>query len=150
VGVEAFFDTTVPVAASERSHPHFESACPIVGRVTARQEKGLICAHSIAETYASLTRLPLQSRVQPDQAARIVHENILPYFTAIPLEHADYLGALDRVGGGGWSGAKIYDALLLQCAARCKVKRIYTFNLKDFRKLAPACLQALIHAPEPA
>jgi predicted nucleic acid-binding protein len=58
------------------------------------------------------------------------------------------LAALDSVSAGGWSGAKIYDALLLRCAARCNVKRIYTFNLKDFRKLAPAALQALIHAPE--
>jgi predicted nucleic acid-binding protein len=146
--VKAFFDTTVLVAASERSHPHFETASAALRRVIGGHDNGLICAHSIAETYASLTRLPVQPRVQPDQAARIMHENILPYFTAVPLEQDDYLGALDRVGAGGWSGAKIYDALLLQCAARCKVERVFTFNLKDFRNLAPSGLRAMIHAPD--
>lgn len=35
------------------------------------------------------------------------------------------------MASGGWSGAKIYDALLLRCAARCAVERIYTFHLGD-------------------
>jgi predicted nucleic acid-binding protein len=145
--VDAFFDTTVLVAASERSHPHFELALPVVKRVTGGHDRGFISAHSIAEVYASLTRLPVQPRIQPVEAMRIVNDNILPHFTAIPLEHEDYLRALDVVGGGGFAGSKIYDVLLLQCASRCKVKRIYTFNLVDFRKLAAPELQSLIHAP---
>jgi hypothetical protein len=48
---------------------------------------------------------------------------------------------------GGWIGAKIYDALLLRCAARCAAERIYTFNLGDFKQLAPAGLQEKICAP---
>jgi predicted nucleic acid-binding protein len=146
--VETFFDTSVLVSASERNHPHYAPASAAVRRVTSGQEKGLICAHSIAEVYASLTKLPVQPRIQPDQAARIMQENILPYFTAVPLEPGDYLAALDRVSAGGWSGGKIYDALLLQCAARCKVKRIYTFNLGDFRRLAAPEVQRLIQTPE--
>jgi predicted nucleic acid-binding protein len=145
--VDAFFDTTVLVAAAERSHPHFDLALPVVKRVTSGQDRGFISAHSIAEIYASLTRLPVQPRIQPVEAMRIVNDNVLPHFTCIPLEHEDYLRALDVVGGGGFAGPKIYDALLLQCAARRKVARIYTFNLADFRKLAPAALQPLIYAP---
>ena len=48
---------------------------------------------------------------------------------------------------GGWAGAKIYDALLLRCADRCGAERIYTFNLSDFRQLAPANLQGKLSAP---
>jgi predicted nucleic acid-binding protein len=44
-------------------------------------------------------------------------------------------------------GAKIYDALLLRCAARCAVERIYTFNLGDFKQLAPAGLEEKICVP---
>ena len=144
----AFFDTTVLVAASESSHPHFEPASAIVKRVATGRVKGVICAHSIAETYSSLTRLPVTPRIQPDQAARILHENILPHFTAVPLEHGDYLNALNIVTAGGWPGAKIYEALLLQCAGRQQIKRIYTFNLSDFRKLAPPAVRELVCAPE--
>ena len=30
---------------------------------------------------------------------------------------------------GGWTGARIYDVLLLRCATKQEVERIYTFNL---------------------
>lgn len=145
--MEIFFDTSVLVAASERSHPQFEQALPAVKRVALGQDRGFISSHSIAEVYAALTRIPVQPRIQPVEATRIVNENILPHFTSIPLEHEDYVRALDVVSAGGWSGARIYDALLLQCAARQSVERVYTFNLTDFRKLAPPVLQSRIQAP---
>ena len=47
----------------------------------------------------------------------------------------------------GWSGAKIYDALLLCCAVNCPAERICTFNLRDFQQLASAALQPKICAP---
>ena len=103
--------------------------------------------HSIAEVYASLTRLPVQPRIHPLEAVRIVTDNILAHFEAVPIGKEDYIEALNTVGSGGWSGAKIYDALLLRCAARCTVERIYTFNLGDFKQLAPARLQGIICAP---
>ena len=103
--------------------------------------------HSIAEVYASLTRLPVQPRVHPLEAVCIVTDNILAHFEVVPIGKEDYVEALNTVGSGGWSGAKIYDALLLRCAARCTVERIYTFNLGDFKQLAPASLQGIICAP---
>lgn len=64
-----------------------------------------------------------------------------------PASQAEYLQALAWVRDGGWSGPKIYDALLLACAAQCPVQRIYTFNLSDFQLLAPATLPEKICAP---
>jgi hypothetical protein len=77
--------------------------------------------HSIAELFAALTRLPVQPRIHPVEAARIVTENILPYFEVVSLGKEDYLEALNTMASGGWSGAKIYDALLLRCGTRCAV-----------------------------
>ena len=145
--MDIFFDTTVLVAASEQSHPHYTQARPALLRVAAGQDKGFMSQHSIAEVFAALTRLPVQPRIHPMEAARIVTENILPHFEVVPLGKKDYLEAMNIMASGGWSGAKIYDALLLRCAARCSVERIYTFNLGDFRQLAPAGLQAKICAP---
>ena len=142
-----FFDTTVLVAASEQSHPHYAQARPALLRVAAGQDKGFIGLHSIAEMFAALTRLPVQPRIHPGEAARIVTENILPHFEVVSLGKEDYLEALNTMARGGWIGAKIYDVLLLRCAARCAVKRIYTFNLADFRQLAPAGVQEKICAP---
>ena len=145
--MDIFFDTTVLVAASEQGHPHYAQARPALRRVAAGQDKGFMGVHSIAEVYAALTRLPVQPRIHPLEAARIVTDNILPHFEVCTLGKEDYLEALNTMANGGWSGAKIYDALLLRCAARCTVDRIYTFNLGDFKQLAPASLQAIICAP---
>ena len=59
----------------------------------------------------------------------------------------DYVEALKTMASGGWIGTKIYDLLLLRCAARCAVQRIYTFNLADFKQLASGELQEKICAP---
>ena len=103
--------------------------------------------HSIAEVFAALTRLPVRPRIHPIEAARIVTENILSHFEIVSLNKEDYLVALHEMASGEWLGAKIYDALLLRCAAKCPVERIYTFNLGDFRQLAPTSLQPKICAP---
>ena len=142
-----FFDTTVLVAASEQSHPHYAQARPALVKVAAGRDKGFISAHSIAEVYAALTRLPVQPRIHPAEAARIITENIVPHFEVVPIGKEDYLEALNTTATGGWVGAKIYDALLLRCASRCGAQRIYTFNLADFKRLAPDELQARVCAP---
>jgi len=142
-----FFDTTVLVAASVASHPHHVQAFTALKRVTTGLDTGFISSHSIAEVYAALTRLPVEPRIHPTEASRIVTGNLLPHFTAIPIDQFDYLEALRTVTDGGWAGAKIYDALLLRCASKSDVDRIYTFNLGDFRQLAPSEIVGKICAP---
>jgi predicted nucleic acid-binding protein len=145
--VKVFFDTSVLVAASEQGHPHYGQALPALRRVTGRKDQGFMSVHSIAEMYAALTRLPVQPRIHPAEAVRIITDNILPHFEAVPIGKKDYVEALKLVGDGGWSGAKIHDALLMGCASRCDADRIYTFNLADFQLLAPARLQEKVCAP---
>src|SRR6516162_6382374 len=106
--MDIFFDTTVLVAASEQSHPHYPQARSALLRVATGQDKGFMGLHSIAEVYAALTRLPVQPRIHPIEAARIVIDNILPHFEVISLGREDYLEALNMMASGGWIGAKIY------------------------------------------
>ena len=47
----------------------------------------------------------------------------------------------------GRPGARIYDALLLRCAAKANCDRVYTFNVRDFRAIAPPGLAERICAP---
>jgi predicted nucleic acid-binding protein len=145
--MQVFFDTSVLVAASETSHPHHTQAWPALHRVAAGEDVGFISVHSLAETYAALTRLPVRPRIHPSEAARLVTDNIVRHFQFTPAGQDEYLQALAWVRDGGLSGAKIYDALLLACAAQCPVQRIYTFNLSDFRLLAPTEPQAKICSP---
>lgn len=145
--MQVFVDTSVLVAASESAHPHHAQALPVLRRVARGEDQGFIGMHSIAETYAALTRLPVQPRIHPSDASRIIRENLLQHFTLVPAGEAEYLRALTAVQESGWPGAKVYDALLLACAARSGAERIYTFSLGDFRELASAELRARICAP---
>lgn len=122
--MRVFFDTSVIVAASVADHPHHSRAWPALQRVAMGKDQGFVGAHSIAETYAALTRVPV-----------------------VPADAAQYLEALATVQEKGLPGAKIYDALLLACAARSGAERGYTFNLGDFRELASVDMQARIAAP---
>jgi hypothetical protein len=61
-------------------------------RVAAGQDKGFIGVHPIAEVFAALTRLPVQPRIHPVEAARIVTDNILPHFEVVSLGRALFGG----------------------------------------------------------
>lgn len=92
--MQVFLDTSVLVAASESSHPHHAQALPVLRRVARREDQGFIGLHSIAETYAALTRLPVQPRIHPSEAGRIIRENIVRHSTIVPAGEAEYLQAL--------------------------------------------------------
>ena len=145
--MRVFLDTTVLVAASERSHPHHVQALPVLQRIVDARDKGSISIHSIAELFAALTRLPVQPRIHPTEAVRIISTNVLPHFEVISIGKRQYLDALKVVSDGGWAGAKIYDVLILGCAEKSNAERIYTFNIGDFRQLASADLLDKICSP---
>ncbi len=145
--MKVFLDTSVLVAASVRSHPHYLQALPALERIKAGKDVGFISSHSIAEVFAGLTRLPIVPRVHASEAVRIITGNLLPNLETVAVSKDDYLDALAIMEQGGWSGAKIYDVLLLICAEKCRAERIYTFNLSDFRALASPSSQSKIGAP---
>jgi predicted nucleic acid-binding protein len=135
--MKIFFDTSVLVASAVRSHEHHSRALNAVERVANKKDRGIIGVHTLAEMYAVLTRLPVSPAIQPSEALRIVSENIVRNFTVQVLSARDYMLALTTAADNGVSGGAIYDVLLLAAAAKAKVARIYTFNVAEFRRLAP-------------
>lgn len=142
-----FFDTSVLVAACQQALEHYAQALPALRRIVSGRDKGFMGAHSIAEMYSTLTRLPVRPRIHALEGARIITENILPHFETVSISKKDYLEALNLVTTGRWPGAKIYEALLLCCGEKCGAQLIYTFNLIHFQQIAPATLQDRICAP---
>ena len=67
----------------------------------------------------------------------MIERNIIKHCEAVELKTQDYAAVLSVAAERGWRGGSIYDALILQCARKAEPERIYTFNLKDFRRLAP-------------
>jgi len=136
--MRVFCDTSVLVAASVETHEHHVRAFAVVERVAHGLDDGFIAAHSLAETYAVLTRLPISPRIHSTEAARIIAANIEAFFKTQVLNARDYSKVVHDAAAAGLTGGAIYDALLLACAAKAAVERIYTFDLADFRRIAPA------------
>ena len=47
------------------------------------------------------------------------------------------VGFSGNAASRGFTGGRIYDALLLASAAKCKAQAVYTWNLKHYQSLAP-------------
>jgi predicted nucleic acid-binding protein len=135
--VTVYFDSNVLVAAAIASHPHHGQAEEAVALVRANKNKGVFSAHGLAELYAVLTRLPLTPAVYPSEAWQILKENVLAHFELIALTADEYRAAVQHCAVAGWVGGRVYDVLHVASARKARCERIYTFNLKHFRELAP-------------
>jgi predicted nucleic acid-binding protein len=145
--MKVFCDTNVLVAAFLRSHPHHNSARPVLERIKAGQDQGFVAAHSLAEAYAVLTRLPGSNQVAPAIAWQLISENVVKNFTIMTLTSKEYAQTLEKASADGVEGGKTYDALLLAAAAKSQVDRIYTANVRHFQGLAEDPLRSRIMAP---
>jgi predicted nucleic acid-binding protein len=145
--VKAYLDTNVLIAASVREHKHHVRAFDLVKEVKDGGVKGCISTHGLAEFYSVITRTPFTPRVHPVEASRFLDDNILPYFELVALSSSDYKTVLRSCANGGFIGGVVFDALHLHNAQKAGCDRIYTFNVKDFRSLAPAELADRIAAP---
>ena len=135
--MKVFCDTTVLVAACVRQHPHFGRARSVLESVASGHDEGAISAHSLGEMYSALTNLPQTPRILPAEAERMIGNNVKRHFRAVPVTTAMYEAAIDVCVRQSFAGGKVYDALLLECARKAMCERIYTFNTRDFHRLAP-------------
>lgn len=132
-----FCDTSVLVAACIHKHPHYARARPVLESIASGEKVGFVSTHSLAEAFSALTSVPITPRILPSEARDIIAMNIRKHFKLVAVTAEMYQRAVEVCVGCGLGGGKVYDALLLECARLSKAERIYTFNLQDFRRLAP-------------
>jgi predicted nucleic acid-binding protein len=138
-----FCDTSVLVAGCIRRHPHFTRARAVLTSIAAKRDDGFVSCHSLAETFSALTSLPLVPRILPVEAESLIRVNIRSHFQMVLLSGAMYERAVEACARRSLVGGKVYDALLLECARKSKCEKIYTFNVEDFRKLAPDLVERI-------
>jgi len=132
--IEAFFDTSVLIAASDATDTrHLSSRSLLAAATPAIAACG---AHTLAEVYAVLSRLPGGKRVRPQFAGLLV-EQIVSRMTVVPLSAEEYAATLATAAQMDLAGGIVFDALLLACARKVNAQRIYTWNEKHFRHVAP-------------
>lgn len=145
--MRVYLDTNVLVAASVEQHQHHLQSFDLVKAVKECTIEGCISTHGLAEFYSVLTRAPFTPRVHPTEAGRFLDDNVLPYFELIALSASDYKAVLRSCASAGLIGGVVFDALHLHSAQKAGCDRIYTFNVKDFRFLAPSDLADRVAAP---
>lgn len=145
--MKVFCDTNVLIAAFLTMHPHHQAARPVVERIKAGTDEGYVAAHSLAESYAVLTRLPQGQQVPATVAWQLLKENVVKTFCVTALSPKDYARTLEEASANGVEGGRIYDALLLAAAAKSNAERIYTFNVSHFQNMAEEPMRKRIVAP---
>ena len=107
----------------------------------------ILRAHSLAEMYAVLTKIPPPLRHSPSEALLSMAENVLKYFRALSLTGSDYGAVIREAALGSIRGGTVYDAILLKAAAKANVERIYSLNLKHLQAIAPLSLASILAVP---
>jgi predicted nucleic acid-binding protein len=134
--VRVLLDTSVLVAGLVRSHPHHEAADAWLRGVHRGHHQGFIAAHSLAETYAVLTRLPVRPRIASEEAWQLIQADLLTGFEHVTLDAGAYVEVLRLLSEHGIVGGAVYDALILRCASAVGAECLLTFNTADFARLA--------------
>jgi predicted nucleic acid-binding protein len=126
-------DTSCLVAAVCSWHERHEATRREIARREAAGERLVLAAHSLAETYSVLTRLPEPHRLAPADALGVLEAN-WAQTTAVALTAADYRSVLRRCRDAGIGGGAVYDALIAAGARRARVSTVITWDIAGFER----------------
>jgi predicted nucleic acid-binding protein len=127
--MKGFFDTSVLVPLFYRDHVHHGPSQELF--IQFDQSTGCCGAHSLAEVYATLTRMPGKRRISGEQAMLFIG-NIRERLSLVALSGEEYADALETAAAAGIVGGGIYDAMLARCALKSKARAIYTWNTRHY------------------
>lgn len=131
------FDSSVLIPSMARGHEWHTRAEPWLARVHAGEMELVVSAHSLCETYAGLTAMPLKPRVTSNEAKMLIDQNIRTLASIRALTETEYFEVVESVARLDLSGGIIYDAIIASVAKKANVDHLVTFNPKHFRRVWP-------------
>lgn len=142
--MRAFFDTSVLVPVFYGDHLHHHRSIDLF--IQFDKSTGCCGAHSLAEVYSTLTRMPGKHRISGEQAMLFVG-SIRERLAVIALSGDEYAHALETSAALGIVGGGIYDAILAHCAIKAKAETIYSWNVRHYAQCASDVTQRLRTPP---
>ena len=133
MAVEVFFDTSVLLAGLIDLGPQSAPAQAVLNAIAEKTVRGPATAwHCCLEFFSVATRLPAEFRLRPEDAVRLVEEEI---FARMPVHDLPAGGrtamlhflAQDRITGG-----RIYDVQIAEIARAAGARVIVTDNRRHF------------------
>lgn len=136
--MKALLDTSTLIAAMLPDHVHHGVAVPWLSQAKNGAFEFVSAAHSLAETYAVLTRLPRTPPIGPEEAWRLIQENVTSCARQHALSGVEYVALIELLAKNSVSGGAVYDALIARVADLAGVDYLVTLNVADFQRVWPA------------
>jgi predicted nucleic acid-binding protein len=137
-------DTNCLIALLQSWHQHHHRTAREFDRRIARGARLVVAAHSLAEAYSVLTRLPEPFRTPPVDARSAIFTSIVGNAEVAALSVDAYLRLLQSAPDRNILGGRIYDALIVACAVEAGADVLLTFNERRFVDLAPPSLRIVV------
>ena len=138
--MKGFFDTSVLVPVFYGSHVHHKASLECF--IQFDRSTGCCGAHSLAEVYSTLTRMPGKHRISGEQAMLFVG-SIRERLSIIALDGEEYADALEASSALGIVGGGIYDAMLAHCALKAQAETMYSWNGRHYALCGPEVTRRL-------
>lgn len=139
-----FLDTSVFVAAFWGDHPQHDASVALVGKATPKT--AYCAAHTVAEVYSTMTRLPVKPPIPTEQALLFIRQ-IREKFTVVALTEKEYFATIERLAEAGVGRSIVFDGLITTAAAKSGADVIYTWDVDDFQRVSPAPCAGRIRTP---
>ena len=82
-----------------------------------------------------LTRLPRKPKILPDEALRLLEENVFGYAQILALDAGEYGEVVRQLVARSLPGAIIHDAIIARVAELARVDRLVSINASHFLKV---------------
>lgn len=127
-------DTSVVIAALMSWHVDHDHASRWLGR-QLELDSLVLPEPVVIESYSVMTRLPSQYRLAPEDARRLLEEN-LSGVRVVGIPASSIWKFLRDEASTGTVGGAVYDAAIIECAVRGGADEIASLNRDDFERLS--------------
>jgi predicted nucleic acid-binding protein len=138
--MKGFVDTSVLVPVFYGDHVHHKQSLDLF--IQFDKTTGCCAAHTLAEVYSTLTRMPGKHRISGEQAILFIG-SIRERLSIIALTGNEYADALQASSALGIVGGGIYDAMLAHCAIKANAETIYSWNARHYALCGPEVTKRL-------
>jgi predicted nucleic acid-binding protein len=112
-------------------HERHKETIACMERMGKDGAQAVLAAHTLAETYSVLTRLPSPFRLSEGDALELLRLN-WSKAQIVSLSATEYWAMLRECRDLGVSGGQVYDALIAACARKAKAGVLLTWNTDHF------------------
>jgi predicted nucleic acid-binding protein len=139
-----FIDTSVLIAGLIEIGATSPSSSKLLQAVSrGRVSRPITAWHCCLEFYSVSTRLPLEARLTPPEAWRLLEANVFGRIRVVHLPRRRQVPFLSAAAADGIGGGRIYDAHIAQTARAAGAKTIVTDNQRHFSPLVGRAITLL-------